>query len=103
MPLPLHWSPQRDAIIRTMRQDGETWLAIGRVLGVSRWTAIARGRQIGAVRPAAPLPPPVLRNPAWREPLPAGHPDSWGAITRGTALDGQRYPWPPLPLEGDAP
>ena len=27
-----------------------------------------------------------------RPPLPAGHPESWGAITRGTVLDG--IPWP---------
>jgi hypothetical protein len=27
-----------------------------------------------------------------RQPLPAGHPDTWGLITRGTCLEGM--PWP---------
>jgi hypothetical protein len=29
-----------------------------------------------------------------RPALPAGHPESWGAITRGTVLDGASYPHP---------
>ena len=36
-----------------------------------------------------------------RPPLPAGHPVSWGAITRGTVLDG--VPWPGAPVTGAAP
>lgn len=38
---------------------------------------------------------PLTEEPlAEREPLPAGHPDSWGAITAGTLLDGTPYPLP---------
>lgn len=29
-----------------------------------------------------------------RPALPAGHPVTWGAITRGTVLDGAAYPYP---------
>ena len=29
-----------------------------------------------------------------RPALPAGHPDSWGLLTRGTVLDGADYPFP---------
>lgn len=29
-----------------------------------------------------------------RPALPAGHPDTWGAITRGTVLEGSAYPFP---------
>jgi hypothetical protein len=31
-----------------------------------------------------------------RQPLPAGHPVSWGAITKGTVLEGTAYPAPPM-------
>lgn len=29
-----------------------------------------------------------------RQPLPAGHPDTWGLITRGTCLEGTPWPGP---------
>jgi hypothetical protein len=32
--------------------------------------------------------------PDERQPLPAGHPDTWGLITRGTCLDGMPWPGP---------
>jgi hypothetical protein len=35
----------------------------------------------------------AVQDPA-REPLPAGHPLSWGLITAGTLLEGGRYPMP---------
>ncbi len=36
-----------------------------------------------------------------RPPLPAGDPVSWGAITRGTVLEGM--PWPGAPMTRAAP
>jgi hypothetical protein len=34
--------------------------------------------------------------PELRPPLPAGHPVSWGALTRGTVLDGEAWPGAPM-------
>ena len=91
MPIRLHWSEATDLKLRRLRAEGASWDAIAAALGVSRWTAIERGRLIGAQRP----PPDYRAKPNLaREPLPAGHPQSWGLLTRGTALDGARYPYP---------
>ncbi len=88
----LQWTAAQDLTIRRMRIEGATWDAIAAVLGVSRYTVIERGRRIGA-----PRPPPEFR-PAPedpnRDPLPAGHPRSWSAITDGTLLEGTPYPLP---------
>jgi hypothetical protein len=95
MPKKLEWSEGQDLIIRRMRMEGSTWDAIAAALGVSRYTAIDRGRRIGAERPPAGfcLPPEDPR----REPLPAGHPRCWKAITDGTLLEGTPYPLPVFP------
>ena len=95
MPVKLRWSDATDTLIRRLRADGASWDSIAAAIGTSRWSAIERGRRIGArapVRVAAPPPDPG------REALPAGHRITWGAITRGTLLAGTAYPWPPLPL-----
>ena len=105
MPTPLVWTDHRDAIIHAMRGEGAAWDRIARVLRVSRWAAIQRGRAIGAPL-ALPRPPrPPGPDPEQhREPLQAGHPTSWGLITAGTAFAGTDYPWPPLPpVEHDDP
>lgn len=94
MPAPLIWTAPRDGLLRGLRAEGRSWDAIAGALGISRWAAIERGRAVGAQKPPAPpRPPPGMS--LWREPLPAGHPVSWGAITAGTVLDGMDYPWPP--------
>jgi hypothetical protein len=64
----------------------------GRDLGRHRFTVIERGRRIGARRPPPEFqpPPPDLSRP----PLPAGHPQSWEALTVGTVLEGTDYPLP---------
>ena len=92
MPVKLTWTAAQDLIIRRMRVEGATWDGISAALGVSRYTAIERGRRIGAPRP----PPDFILAPEdpRREPLPAGHPRSWGAITDGTLLEGAPYPLP---------
>jgi hypothetical protein len=92
MPRALHWTDAQDTTLRRLRAEGETWEAIAAVLGVARFTAIERGRRIGAPRPA-PSPRAVAEDPN-REPLPAGHPRSWGALVAGTALDRTAYPLP---------
>ena len=95
MHVKLLWTDASDTRIRRMRAEGASWDTIAAQLLVSRWSAIERGRAIGA---RAPLRPPAPAADPAREALPAGHPDSWGAITAGTLLDGSAYPWPPLGL-----
>jgi hypothetical protein len=92
MPKKLHWTEAQDLAIRRMRVEGATWDAIAAALGVSRYTAIERGRRIGAPRPP-PEFSPAPEDPR-REPLPAGHPRSWSVITDGTLLEGTPYPLP---------
>ncbi len=94
MPAPLVWTEQRDRILCALRAEGRSWDTIAAMLGISRWAAIQRGRLVGAFKPE---PPPRDDDPeaaaAGREALPAGHPASWGAITAGTLLDGEAYPF----------
>lgn len=92
MPKKLAWTAAQDLTIRRMRVEGETWDATAAALGISRYTAIERGRRIGAQRPPPEFCPPP-EDPR-REPLPAGHPRSWRAITDGTLLEGTPYPLP---------
>lgn len=91
MPQKLHWSEATDTVLRRARAEGHTWDNIALLLGISRWTAIDRGRRIDARRPPAEfIPKPDL----FRPPLPAGHPISWNLLTAGTCLRGVRYPHP---------
>ena len=92
MPAPLTWTELADDTLFSLRAQGRSWDAIAAVLGISRWAASERGRRIGAQKP--PAPPPAEAEEGAREPLPAGHPVSWGAITAGTVLDGLDYPFP---------
>jgi hypothetical protein len=78
------WTEGQDSQIRRLRTEGANWETIALALGLNRWTVSERGRRLGAFkRPRLPISAPDER-----ESLPAGHPDSWGAITRGTCLDG---------------
>jgi hypothetical protein len=96
LPKKLEWTDAQDLIIRRMRVEGSTWDTISAVLGISRYTTIQRGRRIGAEGPPADFSPPP--EDPHREPLPPGHPRSWGAITRGTLLEGTPYPLPVFPV-----
>lgn len=88
-------TPEADATIHRMRAQGTTWAKIAAAIGCSQFMAIQRGKQIGAyTERAAPPPPPEMIEHNAREPLPAGHPLSWTAITAGTTLEGARYPHP---------
>jgi hypothetical protein len=94
MPLPLVWTDAQDTQLRRLRAESVEWPDIARVLGRSRWAVMMRARQIGARRPPAepaPVPAPATDD---REPLPAGHPTSWGPLLAGTLLEGSEYPLP---------
>lgn len=92
MPRALVWTEAQDTTLRRLRAEGETWDAIAGVLGVARFTAIERGRRIGAPRPAPG--PRIIREDPNRDSLPPGHPRSWGPLVAGTVLDGEAYPLP---------
>jgi len=89
------WTAAEDNQLRRLRAEGATWDAIAAVLHLTRWTVIERGRRIGARRP----PPDFVAPPEdpGREPLPPGHPRSWGAITADSVLEGTPYPLPVFP------
>ena len=91
---PSPWTPARDAQLRRLRAEGQTWDRIAADLAVTRWTAIERGRRINAVRPPPEhIPPDPLQDPA-RDPLPPGHPRTWAPLLRGSPIDGAAYPHP---------
>jgi hypothetical protein len=95
MPKKFIWTGAQDAQIRRLRVEGASWDVIAAILGLTRWTVIERGRRIGAQRPPREFVPPP-DDPA-RDPLPAGHPRSWGAINDGTVLQDEPYPLPIFP------
>jgi hypothetical protein len=86
------WTPARDAQLRRLRAEGAEWAAIAAAFGLTSAVVRERGRRIGAYRPPreqAPTPQDVSR-----EPLPAGHPITWGALIAGTVLESCPYPLP---------
>jgi hypothetical protein len=92
MPRKTVWTAGQDAQIRRLRTEGAPWDVIAFALGLSRWTIIERGRVLGVGRP--PAHAPAKMDESDREPLPAGHPNSWGAINRGTALQDTPFRMP---------
>lgn len=99
MPPRIVWTDGKDQIIRDGRATGATWDRLAAILGVSRWAVIMRGEAIGVPKPYRA---PSVRTEAEREPYPPGHPETWGAITRGTVLDGARYAYQsPIPTQAD--
>ena len=95
MPTKFTWTAAQDAQIRRLRAEGASWDAIAAVLGFTRWAVIDRGRRIRAQPPPHEFVQPP-EDPS-REPLPAGHPRSWSAITSGTVLENTPYPLPVFP------
>lgn len=92
MPQKRLWTSAQDARIKRLRAEGANWDTIADDLGLTRWAVIERGRRIGARLP----PPdfvPMLDEPG-RDPLPAGHPRTWGAMNASTSLANEPYPLP---------
>ena len=96
MPKKLTWTDAQDAKIKRLRAEGATWDAIAEALRFTRWTVIERGRRINA-RPPPPGFTPQPDDP-YRDPLPAGHPKTWGSLVLGSCLEGVPYPVPPANL-----
>ena len=91
MPKKTIWTDGQDTQIRRLRTEGANWDIIAAALGLARWTVIERARRLGIRRPPTS---PILHDLADRLALPAGHAESWGAITRGSCLQGVAYPIP---------
>ncbi len=87
------WTPALDSRLLALREAGVTWPDLAQALGLGRNTVIERGRRLGA-RKLPPQRPVVVIEALDRPPRPPGHPDSWGAITAGTVLEGAAYPFP---------
>ena len=90
MPIKLEWTGAQDTRIRQMRAEGATWEAIATTFGVAGSTVMERGRRIGA-RPPPPDFVAEMDDPQ-RDPLPAGHLRTWGAMNAGTILADEPYP-----------
>ena len=83
------WTEGQDTRIRRLRAEGASWDVIAEQLAMTRWTVIERAARIGVPRP---LPTAAMLHDLTRDPLRAGHPDSWGVINLGTALNGLPFP-----------
>lgn len=96
----IRWTREADAELARQVAAGASQAAIARAVGVSVLAAENRCRCLGLAWPSVaslrrvPAPAPTAPTPAQRsfDPLPAGHPVSWGAITAGTWLAGSPYP-----------
>jgi hypothetical protein len=85
MPRKILWTEGQDTQIRRLRSEGADWDLVAQTLGLTRWAVIERGRRLGVSR--RPAHAPAAPDQSDRPPLPAGHPDSWRAITAGSALE----------------
>lgn len=92
---PRNWTVEETDLIRARRSEKKTWREIALELGIARHTVTHYAKESGIW--TEPLP--SLRHAASAEaldpnrlPLPPGHTYTWGAITRGTLLEGVPYP-----------
>lgn len=92
------WTEADNQLIYSLRALGETWASIAIAIGVSEG-AVSVHAQHAKLRPLAPVR--VAAVPARLAPLPAGHSESWGAITAGTWLEGEPWPGGPVVSEGE--
>ena len=93
MPRERTWATTEDETLRRLRSDGYPWDAIAEQMQISRRVICKRAKVIRIERKTnstGPKPAAALSDP-WRDPLPAGHTVSWGAIVSGTCLDGVEY------------
>jgi hypothetical protein len=92
------WTPAEDAFVRA-NWFSLSLVAMGRAIGVTHATVLHRGTRVLDLpwpreRETTPPADPAEDMDLDRDPLPAGHPMSWGLITAGTCLAGTLYPEP---------
>ncbi len=78
------WTDGQDTQIRRLRAEGAGWDLIALALGLARNAIIDRARALGVADRSTDV---VRREEPERQPMPAGHAESWGAINRGTSLE----------------
>ena len=95
---PRQWTQAEDAELRARYNAGHSWDEIAAGLGVSRFSAIARGQRIGVVKHNPERPrtnevqsPLVARSLEGRRCLEAGDPITWLPIIAGTLLEGEPF------------
>lgn len=97
MPKRRDYTPEQAATISRMTAAQATCADMALATGISPSTLRGHLLRIGLLTRRAPavmpLPAPEV-NEATREPLPAGHPVTWGLLTAGSLLEGARYPFP---------
>lgn len=84
------WTAARDSLLTRLRAECATWEVISDQLHLPISTCMDRARTIGAKRPMVISFVKEDVSDA-RQPLPPGHPTTWGLLTRGTVLEGVRY------------
>jgi hypothetical protein len=91
----LVWTPEIDREIVSLRLNGTSWKGIGEKIGISRESVERRFKRLQVPPPVVETKPQVdpLMHPG-REPLPPGHPRSWGILNEGTILAGEPYSMP---------
>ena len=87
------WTMELDERLKALRDGGMTWDAVAEAMDLGRNTVLERGRKMGVRvrRPSLAMVPEEARDRPARQ---AGHPLTWGLLTAGTVLDGERYPMP---------
>jgi hypothetical protein len=98
MPAPRVWTETERQQIIAGRKRGEFWGDMAPRFGVHRTTLVNAAKKMGVWTPdkrtgqvtATPRPFADRDRNWW--PLPPGSPETWGAITRGTVLEGAEYP-----------
>ena len=96
MPLAIAWTQLSDTRLLQLRAQGLPWHSVAADLRVGRNAAIERARRLGLAATCRTRAQPTPHAPAERTDrpaLPPGHPQSWGAITAQTSLDGEPYPY----------
>ena len=92
----INWTNQADARLAHLHGEGVSIRMLATAFGLSRTAIAVRAGRLGLAFPTR-LPVPAKAAPApdlARDPLPAGHPISWGLITAGTSLEGCAYEIP---------
>lgn len=101
MAAPRQWTEREIERLRTVNGSISSNV-LAREFRCCRWTVLPKERDLAILRTklepsgrdriTRPEPYPIPPFPRDQHPLPAGHPETWGLLTRGTVLDGT--PWP---------
>lgn len=86
------WTEGQDMQIRRLRTEGASWEIIALTLSLAPCKVTERARALGVEHP--PAHAAIALDEADRAPLASGHAESWGAINRGTSLEGVPFKRP---------